>query len=209
LINMNIQALTVEQKIYLAIATVLIVLFIITLGIVIYKFVYAKKKYREATYFKLSKLARDYDYLLYNNYKIDFDDSHVGIIDHILISKKYIYAINDFSISGVVKGELKSRNLTVIDDNQKVSHINNPLNYNINLVKRFNLFNNLDQSFVKGIVVINDDSVIKIENLNNQIMMIPRKKLCKVIKKFDRDNVRNFSEESIVRFMQKLDAANQ
>lgn len=201
--------LNANQKIYIAAAVVAVVLLLIISIVFLFKNVVAKKRYKEATYLRLSKLARNNDYLLLNNFKVDFDDNHVGYIDHLLISKKYIFAINDFPISGVVKGELKSRNLTIVSNKNKITQINNPLNYNINLIKRFNLYNNLDQSFVKGIVVINNDSCVKIDNLNSQFCMIQRNKLAKLIKSFDKDNEKNFSEESIVKFINKLDKENK
>lgn len=208
LINM-ITLLTHEQAGYIIVGVLAIVLIIALFILLLYKRVFSKRKYKEATYIKLNRLARNKDYLLLNNYKVDFDDNHVGYIDHLLISKKYIFAINDFSLSGVITGELKGRSLTVVDGKNEVKQINNPLNYNINLVKRFNLYNNLDQSFVKGVVVVNDDSLIKIENSTNQFFMIQRKKIARVIKKFDKDNEKNFSEETIVKFINKLSKENK
>lgn len=204
----NMMMLTNPQKVYIAVAVAAAVLLIVVTLIFLYKRVYCKKRFKESVYLKLSILARDNDFLLLNNYKVDFDDNHVGVIDHLLISKKYIFAINDFPISGVIKGELKGRTLAIIKGEKNIASINNPLNYNINLIKRFNLFNNIDQSFVKGIVVVDDDTKIEIENQSQQFLMIQKKKLKKTILNFDKSNEKNLKEDSIIRFINKLDREN-
>ena len=201
--------LTDVEKIYIAASSILVLLLVVLILCFIYHYTWRKKHYKEVTYMKLSSLAKHNDYLLLNNYKIDFDDQHVGLIDHILISKKYIIVINDFPISGVISGELKSRSLRVINDKKEISEINNPLNYNINLIKRLNLYKNIDQSFVKGLVVVNDDAIINISNKSSQFFLIRRKDLSKTIKKFDNDNVKNLNEDSIVKFINILNKENK
>ncbi|MCQ2802865.1 MAG: NERD domain-containing protein [Bacilli bacterium] len=168
-----------------------------------------KKHFKEATYLKLSSLAENNDFLLLNNYKIDFDDSHVGLIDHLLISKKYIFAINDFSLSGVISGELRGRYLKVVNLKKQAADVSNPLNYNINLIKRLTMYNNLSQSYVKGIVVINDDSEINIKNQSNQFYMVKRKDLKSFILNIDKEDIGNLNEESIVKFIYKLSKQNK
>ena len=201
--------LTNPQKIYIsiAVAALLVVIFLAT--IFFFKRVYIKKHFKEAVYLKLSKIANENDYLLLNNYSINFDETHIGVIDHILISKKYIIAINDFSISGVVSGDIKDRSLRVIKSKKDVVNISNPLNYNINLVKRLNLYNRLDNELVKGLVVINDDSEVNILNNNNQFQMVRRIDLPKVIKKIDKEQVKNLKQSDVENFIGKLNKENQ
>lgn len=201
--------LTDIQKIYISCSVVAGLLLLFLFFIFFYKTIFAKKNYKFDTYLILSKFAMRNDYLLLNNYKIDFDDNHVGYIDHILISKKYIFAINDFPISGVVSGELKGRSLQVVEKKNNVQYINNPLNYNINLVKRFNLFNNLDQSFVKGVVAINNDSAISIKDTSGQFCMMKRKELTKFIRNWENSEEKDFNEDSIIKFINKLNKENQ
>ena len=200
--------LTNPQIIYISSSVVLFIIFAILLFIYLYKAAWAKFHYKEASYLVLSHMANINDYLLLNNYKIDFDDSHVGVIDHILITKKYIYVINDFSISGVVSGDLRDRFLRVVTNKKEVKNISNPLNYNINLIKRLNLYNHLDQSFVKGLVVVNNDAYINIANANEQFMMIRRKDLNRIIAKHSKDKVNNLKEGDVVNFINKLDKQN-
>lgn len=201
--------LTNAQAIYIIVSVIAILLAIILIIFFIYKFFYAKKHYKDATYFKLAHLCKINDFLLLNNYAIDFDDTHVGIIDHILISKKYIFVINDFSLSGVVSGDLKDRSLRVITNKNQARYISNPLNYNINLIKRLNLYNHLDQTFVKGIVTVNNDCHINISSRNNQFTMLRRKDIKRFILQADKDNVKPLKENEIVNFINKLDKQNR
>lgn len=200
----NVSNFNTNQKIYISCAVVATIVVIILLAIFICKRFYCNKHYKEATYLKLSSFADNNDFLLLNNYKIDYDESHKANIDHVLISKKYIFIINDFGLSGVITGELKSRYLNIYRKKDKVEQVSNPLNYNINLLKRFNLDNNLDQSFTRGIIVVNDDAIIDVKNESDQFYIVRRADLKKLILKIDKCDEKNLKEESIVRFINKL-----
>ena len=201
--------LTNPQKIYIASAVISALLVIILVGIFFYKRIYAKKHFKEVTYLRLSRLSRYNDYLLLNNYRINFDEQYIGLIDHVLISKKYIFVINDFSISGVITGSLKDRSLRVVTDKTTVKNVSNPLNYNINLIKRLNLYHRLDRDLVIGLVIVNDDSDIKIEGIDNSFMMIRRKDIAKTIHKFEKSEVKNLKENDVINFINKLDKENK
>ena len=201
--------LTNNQKIYIAALVVGVVLLLIGTCFFTFKRIYLKKRYHEDVYLKLSKTSELNDYLLLNNYRVEFDDRYYGVIDHLLISKKYIYVINDFDISGVVSGDLKDLFLRVVTSKDKAINVSNPLNYNINLIKRLNVYHRLDQSLIKGIVVINNDSTINVTGSNNQFLIIKRNELLKYIKKFDKDDIGNLKEKDVVNFINKLDKENQ
>ena len=201
--------LTNPQKIYIASLVALILLTILLVGIFLFKRLYPKKHYKEATYLVLSKLAKNEDYLLLNHFRINYDDTHVGVIDHILISKKYIFVINDFPLSGVISGEMKDRSLRLVKGKKEINNISNPLNYNINLIKRLNLYHRLDKDLVKGLVVVNNDAAVNMSRVGDQFIIIRRKELKKTIKSFDKDNVKNLKEDEIVNFINKLDRENR
>lgn len=200
--------LSTSQTLYisLAIIGVLVVIFLICL--LYFRNIYRNKHARELTYIKLSKICEHNDYLLLNDYHIDFDDKNKGLIDHLVISNKYIIIISVFSISGVLSGKFQGEEL--VNVNKKgTSIVANPINYNINLAKRLALFNDLNTSFLKGLVVINNDSSIKIEGHNEQFKIIKRKELNKTIKEFDKENIKNLNEESVIKFINKLNEENK
>ena len=193
-----------NQKIYIAFLVIGIALTAILLTIYLYRNLYRKRHYQEATYLKLSKIAKYEDYLLINNYKVDLDAEHIGIVNHILAGNKFLYFINDFNLSGVISGELKSYHLRQIDKEKRVNEIVNPLNYNINLIKRFSQKHNLDQSFIKGIVVINDDSFIGINGTGKNFFMVSRKDLPNLISELEDCNEKNIKEKSLIDLMSRL-----
>ena len=200
--------LSTSQTLYisLAIIGVLVVIFLICL--LYFRNIYRNKHARELTYLKLSKICEHNDYLLLNDYHIDFDDKNKGLIDHLVISNKYIIIISVFSISGVLSGKFQGEEL--VNVNKKgTSIVANPINYNINLTKRLALFNDLNTSFLKGLVVINNDSSIKIVGHNEQFKIIKRKELNKTIKEFDKENIKNLNEESVIKFINKLNEENK
>ena len=200
--------LSVAQTLYISLGTVGVLVILFLLCFLFYRNVYVRKHARELTYLKLSRICEHNDYLLLNDYRIDFDDANTGLIDHLVISNKYIIIISVFSISGVLSGKFQSEEL--VNVNKKgTSIVANPINYNINLTKRLSLFNDLNHSFLKGLVVINNDSDIKIEGHNEQFQIIKRKDLAKTIKSFDKENVKNLNEDSIVRFINKLNEENK
>ena len=195
--------LTAPQILYISLGSLGLLIILVLLSVLYYRVRYAKKHARELTYLKLSRLAEKNDYLLLNDYRINFDDRNTGLIDHLVISNKYIIIISVFSISGVISGKFQGEELVNVTK-KGTNIVANPINYNINLTKRLSLFNDLNHSFLKGVVVINNDSDIKIEGHNDQFQIIKRKDLGKAIKEFDKENVKNLNEESVVRFINKL-----
>ena len=147
------------------------------------------------------------DYLLLNDYHIHIDDKHVGVIDHVLITNKFIIIINDFMYSGVITGDYNDEQLKIVDKSGERLIIN-PLNYNINLTKRIGIFNSLDNSFLRGIVVVNDDSFIDVSRLPDQFVICRKKDLKNVIKEFDSVDVKPFKEDTVVNFINYLNEHN-
>jgi len=200
--------LSTSQTLYISLAIIGILVVIFLICLLYFRNIYRNKHARELTYLKLSKICEHNDYLLLNDYHIDFDDKNKGLIDHLVISNKYIIIISVFSISGVLSGKFQGEEL--VNVNKKgTSIVANPINYNINLAKRLALFNDLNTSFLKGLVVINNDSSIKIEGHNEQFKIIKRKELNKTIKEFDKENIKNLNEESVIKFINKLNEENK
>ena len=200
--------LSTSQTLYISLAIIGILVVIFLICLLYFRNIYRNKHARELTYLKLSKICEHNDYLFLNDYHIDFDDKNKGLIDHLVISNKYIIIISVFSISGVLSGKFQGEEL--VNVNKKgTSIVANPINYNINLTKRLALFNDFNTSFLKGLVIINNDSSIKIEGHNEQFKIIKRKDLNKTIKEFDKENIKNLNEESVIKFINKLNEENK
>ena len=199
--------LTNIQNIYVIFASIGIAIILVLLIILYHKNVYLRKHLDRSVYFKLSHLAKYNDYLLLNKYFFRFNDKDIGKVDHILISNKFIYLINDFSESGVIYGDYLDEQLHVTDKNGERMMLNH-LTYNRNIARYISLANRLDISFIKGIVVINDDSHVDISNIPEQYHICRRCELLKTIKEIDSIDIKPFKENDIVRFINTLDSIN-
>ncbi len=197
-----------NQTIYIAIACLGLALIIFLIVVLIRRNVYQPKHIREMTYLKLRRFCEANDYLLLNNFRVDIDDKNIGIIDHIVISNKFIIIINDFALSGVLSGDYSDQKLKLYTK-KKTDIIVNPLNYNINLTKRLALYNDLSAGLIRGLVVINNDSNINVTNCNGQFRIIQLKELRKTIREFDKEPVKRLKEENVVNFIQYLDGKNE
>ena len=199
--------LTSPQKIYITLLIIGIALFLSLLFVLLYRLWTARKVNNKLVASKLYRFANMNDYLLLNDYRINIDDVNVGKIDHILVSNKYIYVIHDYSYYGVISGLYFDEQLKLTNKKGE-RNIANPLNYNRNLAKRLALSNGLDNTFIKGIVVVGDQSAFKIDELPAQFNICRLSKLIKTIKELDGSEVKPFKEETIVKFINYLSKEN-
>ena len=199
--------LNISQKIYISVAILGGLIVLILLFVLFYKNFLKGHRLKKLVGYKLYRFSNLNDYLLLHDYYVNIDDKSKGLVDHILITNKFIVVINDYQVSGVLSGDYSSEQLKVTT-NKGEKLIANPLNYNRNLTKRIALFNDLDNSFLKGIVVVNDDAVINIDNIPAQYNICTVSELKKLIKEFDNEEVKPFKEDTVVRFINNLNDKN-
>lgn len=200
--------LNTSQTLFVVLLVIGILFVLALIALIIFLNFYKPKHIKEIAYFKLNKLCNFNDYLLLNDYRIHIDDSNIGLIDHIVISEKYIIIVNDFAISGVLSGDFSDEKITNYTKKGS-AQIVNPLNYNINLTKRLALFNDLSQGLIKGLVVVNNDTKINISNSNNQFRIIRLKDLKRTIKELDKTDVKKLREKDVVDFINYLNNTNR
>ncbi len=199
--------LNTNQRIYISVVIIASVIVLALLALLFYNNIYKKRNFKKVVGYSLYRYSTLQDYLLLNDYHIHIDENHISDIDHIVITNKFIVIINDFALSGVLSGGY-SDNQIKLTTNKGEKMINNPLNYNRNLTKRLALFNDLDNSFLKGIVVVSDDSMIKIDDIPAQFHICRKKELKKLIRSFDEEDIKPFKEDTVVRFINNLNSNN-
>lgn len=199
--------LNISQKIYISVAILGGLIVLTLLFVLFYKNFLKGHRLKKLVGYKLYRFSNLNDYLLLHDYYVNIDDKNKGLVDHILITNKFIVVINDYQVSGVLSGDYSSEQLKVTT-NKGEKLIANPLNYNRNLTKRIALFNDLDNSFLKGVVVVNDDAVINIDNIPAQYNICTVSELKKLIKEFDKEEVKPFKEDTVVRFINDLNDKN-
>lgn len=200
--------ITQPQAIYLSLLIAGVILVILIFVFLLYKNILSKKKIKKITMNRLYRFANVNDYLLLNNYKIQIDDTHEGVIDHLLITDRFIFVIHDFNLSGVIEGRYFDEQLNAVI-NKEEKYIANPMNYNRNMAKRLALYQGLDNSYLKGIVVINNDTIVNIDEIPEQYAIVKANKLIKTIKKMDGVKIKPFKEDTIVDFINALNKENE
>ena len=200
--------LTQPQAIYLSLLITGVILVVLIFVFLLYKNILSKKKIKKITMNRLYRFANVNDYLLLNNYRIQIDDTHEGVIDHLLITDRFIFVIHDFNLSGVIEGRYFDEQLNAVI-NKEEKYIANPMNYNRNMAKRLALYQGLDNSYLKGIVVINNDTIVNIDEIPEQYAIVKANKLIKTIKKMDGVKIKPFKEDTIVDFINALNKENE
>ena len=199
--------LTIGQNIYLLCAIIGALLLIVLVTIFVKKNFFNNKNVDKAVYKKLYRLAHLNDYLLLNNYKITISEKTSLVLNHVLISNKFIILINDFNYSGVISGSYSDEQL-LLHDKKGERLILNPLTYNRNILKRVALLNDLDTSFLKGVVVFANNTLFDIKEIPSQYYVCQKKDLASIIKEIDSIDVKPFKEDTVERFIAKLDSLN-
>lgn len=197
-----------SQAIYISLLIIGVILVILIFVFLLYKNILSKKRIKKIAMNRLYRFANINDYLLLNNYKIQIDDKNEGVIDHLLITDRFIYVIHDFNLSGVIEGRYFDEQLNAVI-NKEEKYIANPLNYNRNMIKRLALYQGLDNSYLKGIVVINNDTIVNIDEIPEQYAIVKANKLIKTIKKMDGIKIKPFKEDTIVDFINLLNKENE
>lgn len=200
--------LSKSQAIYISLLITGVILVTLIFIFLLYKNILSKKRIKKITMNRLYRFANVNDYLLLNNYKIQIDDKNEGVIDHLLITDRFIYVIHDFNLSGVIEGRYFDEQLNAVI-NKEEKYIANPLNYNRNMAKRLALYQGLDNSYLKGIVVINNDTIVNIDEIPDQYAIVKANKLIKTIKKMDGIKIKPFKEDTIVDFINLLNKENE
>ena len=199
--------LTIGQNIYLLCALIGALILIVLVAIFVKKNFLNNKNVNKAIYKKLYRLAHLNDYLLLNNYKITISEKTSLVLNHVLISNKFIILINDFNYSGVISGSYGDEQL-LLHDKTGERLILNPLTYNRNILKRIALLNDLDTSFLKGVMVFANNTLFDIKDIPSQYYVCQKKDLASVIKEIDSIDVKPFKEDTVERFIAKLDSLN-
>ena len=197
-----------SQAIYISLLIIGVILVILIFIFLLYKNILSKKRIKKITMNRLYRFANVNDYLLLNNYKIQIDDKNEGVIDHLLITDRFIFVIHDFNLSGVIEGRYFDEQLNAVI-NKEEKYIANPMNYNRNMAKRLALYQGLDNSYLKGIVVINNDTIVNIDEIPEQYAIVKANKLIKTIKKMDGIKIKPFKEDTIVEFINLLNKENE
>jgi len=156
------------------------------------------------------RVAQHCDYLLINDLRLLLDDKRYITIDHLLAGNKFIYVISDFAFFGASSGSNASVRWTIYHEDGTKFVTSNPILTNEEAVGRLITRTGLDPSFVKGVVIVNDECYIPIDlNTPGRSMVIPLKQFSKAIHFFEGQNVEPFPSEALEQVIADLNDLNQ
>lgn len=177
---------------------------------------FEKHFYRKKIYKILHFYAEENDELLINKVSLYLtrqdQDLKPANIDHILLTKKYVYVFHDFYAKGGLYGNLQDEYLFLKGYDGKVTKVINPVLANESVTKKLEaLVTNSEADpkepscFVS--VVCYNDSLIVSDNLKkNQFssVFIPIKDLAKELKVVEQDNVPEIPAEMTESLVNKI-----
>lgn len=197
---------------FIVTVTVIVALVLCGLLYFFYRRMTIKKHFREHDYKKIRSIADSKDYYLINNFLFRVGEDDVANIDHILFADKYIYIINDFYYEGDLGGKEQDGSLILYKRNGQKFYTDNPLIFSSKIVTRLSLITGVDKSLMIGIILINDDCQVALENHNKQFYIIQRKRLNALIKAIESRDVGNINAtqlEDCVHAINKMNRRNR
>lgn len=156
-------------------------------------------------YRKLFPLVRNDDYYLVNSFKMTEGGKDYVFFDHIIGGDKYLFALIDRYYEGAVVGKLNDEMwVQYLKDGKR--NVLNPLYESQCLISRLVLATGIDSSFIIGIVLVNDDSHISVDQGQDEnSYLVPSSRLKKFIRSFEReDATARFDKDELWQTIQDL-----
>ncbi|MCQ2797044.1 MAG: hypothetical protein MJ241_01120 [Bacilli bacterium] len=196
--------------------TIYIVAAIIVGGLLIAWFLYTPIKnwlWRHRTpemfYKKVLKVANDFDFYLVNNIKVKSGTRAIGVINHIIGGDKYLYLISECYFNGVVEARSDDKIWVFYSKDGKKSDFRNQIQVNNDIINAFCMSTSISKSFIRGIVIINDDCFVqRLDSGVGETILVPVSKLEYVIKKYEEDDVKPFSDSTLKQVIWDLHDSN-
>ena len=211
-LSMVLAKLSTLQISFIVTVVVVVALLLVGLLYLFYHRMTIKKKFREYDYKKVMSIAESKDYFLINNFLFRVGDNDVANVDHILFADKYIYIINDFYYEGDLGGKENDKSLILYKPNGQKFYTDNPLIFSNKIVTRLSLITGVDKSLMIGIILINDNCQVALENHSKQFYIIQRKRLKALIRAIESRDVGNINAtqlEDCVHAISKMNRRNR
>ena len=143
---------------------------------------YQRINFNSYVYHRIYRIVLNNDYYLINNYVFSIDDVHKVKIDHILFADKYIFVCVDRYIEGNLMGSDTNASLILLSRNGDKNYVDNPFLSLSKTLRQLSSATGLPTDMMVGLIIVNDDCQLKIDSKSNQLFMLNRKQLTKLIK---------------------------
>ena len=166
-------------------------------------------KTTEMFYRRVMKVTNYFDFYLVNDIKVKSGTVAVGKIDHIIGGNKYLYIISQCYFDGVIEARSDDKIWVFFSKDDKKCDFKNPIQVNNEIINAFCLSTNISKNFIKGIVIINDDCFVqRLDSGVGETILVPVSKLEEVIRKYEQDDVKPFSDMALKQVILDLHDSN-
>ena len=170
---------------------------------------YRRKFFQIHFYKQVYRVALDNDYYLINQYVFKVDASKNATVDHILFGNKYIYTIISKFYQGDLIGKYADKSLIFISHKGKKCYTDNPYNEAKFLTSKLSSSTGIDASLMIGIVLINDDCKVAVQNESKQFYIIQRKRFPALIKAIESRPVESINQTQLEKAVQSIAKQNK
>ena len=168
-----------------------------------------KQDYKFYYYRYIYKVALDNDYYLINDFRFKIDDSHIGVIDHILFADKYIYIITDNYYDGDLDGKESDASFILIKKDGKKYYSNNIVINNKKLMNRLSIITGIGSSLMIGINIINNNCICGIKNESKNSYIIQAKDFKSLVKAIESRPIAKINPEQLDAAVKAIDRINK
>ena len=170
---------------------------------------YQRLNFNNYVYHRIYRIVLNNDYYLINNYVFSIDEVHKVRIDHIIFAEKYIYICMDRYTEGNLMGNDTNASLILLSRNGDKNYVDNPYLSLGKILRQLSSATGLPTEMMVGLTIVNDDCQVKIETKSNQLFLLNRKQLNKLIKTIESRDVPNINGKELDEAVKALYERNE
>ena len=168
-----------------------------------------KKDFKYFYYRNIYKVALENDYYLINDFRFKIDDTHVGVIDHILFANKYIYIITDHYYEGDLDGKETDASFIFINRTGKKFYSENLVASSKKLMNKLSIVTGIGASLMIGVNIINNGCTCGVKSESKNCYIIQSKKFKSLIKAIESRPIGDINQEQLALAVQAVDRINK
>ena len=170
---------------------------------------YQRISFNKYVYHRIYRIVLNNDYYLINNYVFSIDEVHKVRIDHIIFAEKYIYVCQDRYTEGNLMGNDTNASLILLSRNGDKVYVDNPFLSLSQTIRQLSSATGLPTEMMVGFTIVNDDCQTKIDSKSNQLFLLNRKQLAKIIKTIESRDIQKINPEELDKAVKALYERNE
>ena len=198
----------------LQIAFIIVVPIVVVVGLfLLFRFplahLYQRVNFNNYVYHRIYRIVLNNDYYLINNYVFSIDEVHKVRIDHIIFAEKYIFICMDRYIEGNLMGNDTNASLIQLSRNGDKVYVDNPFLSLSQTLRQLSSATGLPTEMMVGFTIVNDDCQIKIDSKSNQLFLLNRNQLNKIIKTIESRDIPKINPKELDEAVKALYERNE